>query len=603
MYTAPGWLGSRAWQVPCQSSAGRPLVRESSRFRNAVLTSLAALMFWLGCAVTAQVARAGGGDDHSHGPEKPVVTTAYPRVAAQSENYDLVGILKEGRLALYLHRYANNEPVPDAAIAVTIGDETLNAELTPDGTYTVASSRFGGSGEVELVFAITEKKNDDLLIGKLMLPQKPPVAAAPAAPTPSLLERVKSIGQQRPNDLLPAVSAAFALGLFMGLLLRTRRLVPVAALTLLSVLALTSAAWPGGSDDHSHGPGGHGHGGGGQAPARLEDVPQRLPDGALFVPKPAQRLLEVRTTITKVETAQRGVALIGRVIADPNRSGLVQSINGGRVIAPEKGLPRIGQAVKRGEVLAQVEPALPQADRTTISERTGEIEQQIALAETKLNRIRPLAERGVVPQSQIIDIQTEIEGLKRRREIVGRTRVEPEVLRATIDGVIASAKVVAGQVVQGQDVLFQIVDPKGFWVEALVYGGINPAQITGASAAAADGTSLTLAPQGFSRALQEQASVVQFAVLNPASTLNVGQPVTVIAKSGAPVEGIILPREAVVRGANGVPQVWHHTDPERFEARSVLTEPFDATRVVVRGGLSPGERIVVRGAELINQIR
>jgi cobalt-zinc-cadmium efflux system membrane fusion protein len=414
---------------------------------------------------------------------------------------------------------------------------------------------------------------------------------------------VKSIGQQRPNDLLPAVSAAFALGLFMGLLLRTRRLVPVAALTLLSVLALTSAAWPGGGDDHSHGPGGHGHGGGGQAPARLEDVPQRLPDGALFVPKPAQRLLEVRTTITKVETAQRGVALIGRVIADPNRSGLVQSINGGRVIAPEKGLPRIGQAVKRGEVLAQVEPALPQADRTTISERTGEIEQQIALAETKLNRIRPLAERGVVPQSQIIDIQTEIEGLKRRREIVGRTRVEPEVLRATIDGVIASAKVVAGQVVQGQDVLFQIVDPKGFWVEALVYGGINPAQITGASAAAADGTSLTLAPQGFSRALQEQASVVQFAVLNPASTLNVGQPVTVIAKSGAPVEGIILPREAVVRGTNGVPQVWHHTDPERFEARSVLTEPFDATRVVVRGGLSAGERIVVRGAELINQVR
>jgi membrane fusion protein, heavy metal efflux system len=217
--------------------------------------------------------------------------------------------------------------------------------------------------------------------------------------------------------------------------------------------------------------------------------------------------------------------------------------------------------------------------------------------------IRPLAERGVVPQSQIIDIQTEIEGLKRRREIVGRTRVEPEVLRAPIEGIIASAKVVAGQVVHAQDVLFQIVDPKGFWVEALVYGGINPAQIVDASAAAGDGTSLTLAPQGFSRALQEQASVVQFVVLNPPSTLNVGQPVTVIAKSGAPVEGIILPREAVVRGTNGVPQVWHHTDPERFEARSVLTEPFDATRVVVRGGLSAGERIVVRGAELINQVR
>ena len=34
-----------------------------------------------------------------------------------------------------------------------------------------------------------------------------------------------------------------------------------------------------------------------------------------------------------------------------------------------------------------------------------------------------------MPQSQITDAQTEIEGLKRRREIVGRARVEPEVLR------------------------------------------------------------------------------------------------------------------------------------------------------------------------------
>jgi hypothetical protein len=49
--------------------------------------------------------------------------------------------------------------------------------------------------------------------------------------------------------------------------------------------------------------------------------------------------------------------------------------------------------------------------------------------------------------------------------------------------------------------------------------------------------------------------------------------------------------------------VWRHTDPERFEARPVRTEPFDATRLVIRGGVAEGERIVVRGSELINQIR
>jgi membrane fusion protein, heavy metal efflux system len=79
--------------------------------------------------------------------------------------------------------------------------------------------------------------------------------------------------------------------------------------------------------------------------------------------------------------------------------------------------------------------------------------------------------------------------------------------------------------------------------------------------------------------------------------------VTVVAKNGAAVKGIIMPRDAVVRGGNGEPVVWRHTDPERFEARPVRTEAFDATRLVISAGLSEGERVVTRGAELINQIR
>ena len=297
------------------------------------------------------------------------------------------------------------------------------------------------------------------------------------------------------------------------------------------------------------------------------------------------------------------MSLIGRVIADPNRSGLVQSINGGRIIAPEKGLPRIGQAVREGDVLALVEQAVPQADRTTLSERVGEIEQEIAVAETKLKRVRQLSDRGVAPPSQVTDAETELEGLRRRREIVRQTRIEPEVLLAPIDGTIAAARVVPGQVVASQDVVFQIVDPEGLWVEALVYGEIDPAKVTGASATAVDGTALKLAFQGFSKALQQQATVVQFAVENPPGNLSVGSPVTVFAQNGASVRDIIMPRDAVVRGANGEAVVWRHTDPERFEARPVRTEPFDATRLVIRAGVSEGERIVIRGSELINQIR
>jgi RND family efflux transporter MFP subunit len=552
--------------------------------------------------LTTLAASAAAHEGHDHGAPPPAAaTTSNPRVVAQSDAYELVGILRGDRLGLYLDRFATNEPVADAKIAVTVGgDEEVQAQPAPDGTYTITSAKFAGEGPLELIFAVTAPADDDLLIGTLQLPAKP-VAAAPAPARVSPLQALQStpsvrIGKADIPTPYVVAGVALALGFMLGLAVRSRnKLMPAAGLALVVLLVSTAYAFA--HEGHDHGPEAA------KAALPAGDTPRRLPDGTVFVPKPSQRLLNVRTTITKPEPAQKAVSLIGRVIADPNRSGLVQSINGGRIVAPEGGLPRLGQAVKKGQVLALVEQAIPQADRTTISERAGEIEQEIASAETKLKRVRQLAERGVAPASQVQDAETELEGLRRRREILRQTRIEMETLRAPIDGTVAASKVVAGQVVASQDVIFQLVDPKGLWVEALVYGEVDPSKVTGAGAVAVDGTPLKLTFQGFSKAMQQQATVVQFAVENPPAHLSVGQPVTVVARNGASMTGIIMPRDAVVRGANGEAVVWRHTDPERFEARPVRTEPFDATRLVIRGGVAEGERIVVRGSELINQIR
>jgi RND family efflux transporter MFP subunit len=335
----------------------------------------------------------------------------------------------------------------------------------------------------------------------------------------------------------------------------------------------------------------------------MSDASRRLPDGTAFVAKPTQRLLEIRTAAAKSETVRPAVNLIGRVIGDPNRTSVVQSIHGGRVIPLEGGIPRIGESVSKGDVLAQVEPYLPLADRTTISEKTGEIEQLIAVAETKLRRLRPLAEGNAVPRSQVADIEAELAGLRLRREAIRNTRTEPELLRAPTDGVITVARVVPGQVVQPQDMLFQVVDPKAFWVEALLYGTVDATSLADATAVGTSGQTMPLAFRGFSRALQHHASLVHFAVSEPPPDLSIGQPVTVVAKRGAPVSGIVIPRDAVVRSANGEATVWVHVEPERFEPRPVRTQPFDSTRVVVAAGVTEGDRVVRRGADLINQVR
>src|SRR5829696_8411976 len=116
---------------------------------------------------------AGGGDDHSHGPPAaaPTATSGTPRVTAQSESHELVGLLRGDRLAIYLDRLASNEPVTEAKVTVTLGgDEQVEAENRPDGTYAVSSSKLVGAGPLELVFAIAAPSGDDLLIGTLDLP-------------------------------------------------------------------------------------------------------------------------------------------------------------------------------------------------------------------------------------------------------------------------------------------------------------------------------------------------------------------------------------------------------------------------------------------------
>ena len=528
-------------------------------------------------------------EDHDHGPAEAIAGQLAPRVAARSELFEVVGILRGERLVIYLDRFASNEPVTSADIAVMIGDTTepVNAERSAQGSYTLVSPRFKAAGPIELVFSITGEAGEDLLAGTLTVPSD--TAAAPSG--------ASAIGTWFLWRTLLLTVATAALGLYGGYLLLRRSFVPAAAMALMAIagIGLLFETARGHGSDSTARPAATGVAG--------VDSPRRLPDGHVFVPKPTQRLLEVRTDQLDPQSAQRGVSLIGRVIADPNSTSLVQSINGGRVVAPEAGLPRIGQAVTKGDLLARIEPTLPQADRTTILEKLGEVEQLIAVAEARLRRIRTLVERQVAPQGQLIDAEAEIEGLRKRRQVLLEIRVEPEALRAPTSGVIASARVVPGQVVQPQDVLFQIVDPASLWVEGLVYGELDPAALSDATATAPGRGPFKLRFRGFSHALQQHASIVQFVVENPPPNLAIGLPVNVIAASGDPVTAMIVSKDAIVRSANGEAIVWRHEEAELFEPRPVRTAPFDATRVIIAAGVAKGDRVVVRAAELVNQVR
>jgi len=535
----------------------------------------------------------GHSGDEGHAHDAPSTASVQsPRVIATSENFQLVGILKGNRITLYLDREADNSPVVDATITVTGGDKAIVAEKQADGAYAVAGDAFAKPGENDLQFEIMVGEQIDLLGGILAVP-----ANAHGGPIVSAGFFAPLVGGAS-TAVLGAIALVVALftGALVGSLFAKRLAVVVFALSAVLSLSLgtEAAAGPGHSGDE-----GHSHGSEEQLGA--SDLPRRLPDGSVFLPKPTQRFLEVRTRYVQPETARRTLRLAGRVVANPNGSAIVQSAVEGR-IAPINGrFPQVGQAVKAGEVLAHVQPVLAAIDRSDVEQTAGNLDQQIALAQNRLEQFRKFA--ATFPAERIKTAEIELENLKQRRAVLNKRQTGLEELVAPIDGVIMTSQALIGQVVSPKDVLFNIAQPKALWVEALAYDNVDVAALGAAVAKAHDHASVGLKLIGASPALAQHATVLRFDVAGEAPQFRLGRNVAVLVEVGEPMSGIVLPRSAVVQSPNGQHVVFRHAEPERFEPKPVKFVEIDATRALLTAGVEPGEKIAVEAATLINQIR
>ena len=125
---------------------------------------------------------------------------------------------------------------------------------------------------------------------------------------------------------------------------------------------------------------GEGHDHGEAAPAATGNGPKRLPDGSVFLPKTSQRQLAVRTVLTEQKDLPQTVELSGKVIMDANAGGRVQPTQPGRIEAGSRGLPQLGQAVRKGEVLALVRASAGAIERANQQSQSAELSAQLEQA-------------------------------------------------------------------------------------------------------------------------------------------------------------------------------------------------------------------------------
>lgn len=531
-------------------------------------------------------------EGHDHGaPPPPVSVTIAPRADASSAAFELVAIARGATLRIYLDTFRGNEPVQEATIEVDGPGGTIQAVAAPDGAYTLKPPWLTRPGSYDLAFTVQAKDVIDILTATLTIPE--PAAPQPAAGDPwsaligaAWARDIQTRLATRDASLWLVGGGSFLAGLLVAALVRGRRRHAViaggAALLALSAAPSDAASPPAVV-----------------AAIAERDVAQRFADGAVFVPKTTQRILAIRTLFTEVRSFTGTVELPARIIPDPSAAGFVQASVAGRLAPPPGGFPRLGTRVAAGDVLALVQPAVGAADVTSQQQQSRELDQQIALAERRLERFRQI--QNVIARSQMEDTELELHGLRTRRANLERAPREPERLVAPVSGVIAAAQAVAGQIAEPNAVIFQIVDPSRFWVEALSFEAhaINGS----ANGRFGDGRIVPLAYRGSGLADRNQAIPIQFSVQGAAQGLRAGQLLTVFASTTDERTGIAVPRTSVLRGANGQSIVYEHTNAERFVPREVRVEPLDGNQVLILSGIEPGKRIVTQGAELLNQIR
>ncbi len=346
---------------------------------------------------------------------------------------------------------------------------------------------------------------------------------------------------------------------------------------------------------------GDGHDQGDASAATTGNGPKRLPDGSVFLPKPAQRQLGLRTQPVELGDLPRALELAGKVVMDPNAGGKVQAMVAGRLEAGAKGFPSLGQKVRKGEALAYVAPASGQIERGNQTAQLAELRAAKGLVEKRVARLKELAD--TVPKKDIEAAESELASLTERAAAVGGSLSNRDALVAPVSGAVASSNAVAGQVVDARELIFEVVDPTRLRIEALAYDPDVAANVAAGSVAVGQDR-IALRFLGAARSLREQALPLMFR--GEDERLNrfaVGQPLKVFVQTRSTIRGLSVPAASLMKNPANQTIVWVKAAPEHFVPRTVTVEPLDGANVAVTSGLKAGDRVVTQAATLINQVR
>ena len=338
-------------------------------------------------------------------------------------------------------------------------------------------------------------------------------------------------------------------------------------------------------------------------------------DEGIGFTKEQQWKVDFATSEVVTRPIRTAVAATGVLRARPDGEAQLTAAAAGQVQAAGA-FPRLGQQVKKGQLLAYLVPRMGgETDLATLRAAANKAQVERDLAQQELTRMEALYREEAVPEKRVLAARAaaalaraELSATQQRLGQYGGAGGGIPV-RAPVSGTLADVRVSPGAFAQEGALLFHIADRSRLWLELRVPES-DAARLASPSGAAfrvaGMDSSVEIVP-GKNGKLVAVGGVVDattrtvpvvFEFTPGDLALPIGMAVQAQVFAGGAREAAAIPASSVL-DEGGLAVVFVMTGGESFERRQVRLGAREGDWVEVLDGLTPGQRVVSRGAYLV----
>jgi len=357
---------------------------------------------------------------------------------------------------------------------------------------------------------------------------------------------------------------------------------------------------------------------------QVEPRSSAAPDGSIQLTAEQIRANNIQTTAAVEENIAPAISAPGRIKPRSGSESQVFAPFAGRVIAAASSTPRVGNEVREGQLIGEVEQSFAASERVQFKSASLQLQteidqarQELDLRKKEADRARQLYDGGAIP---LKDLQTAEFGVKQSQaKLDGAERAKTEYdqaasqeggqrrtpLRAPGSGTVVAADLIAGEQVDPSKSLLKVVDTSSVWAELAVHES-DLAQIrrstTAEIAVASDPSRIytgRLVNVGVALDPQNRTLPVTFEIPNPDRSLKLEMAVEGRVPAGPPQKTITVPASAVL-SEQGVSSVFVEASAGVFQRRIVMAGQRRGDKITIVSGLQANEKVVATGAQSLN---